>query len=215
MPTPQLISALVETSINGVLALDAKSHERLKGLSGKRLWVHVRELPWPLTFCFSQRIDVLVDSDIEALSETPLPADCCLSLSLTTLPLLQDSSQITKLIKQDKLELMGDIHVAQGFSQLLSELNIDLEEKLSSLVGDVGARLTFQRLGAVKTAVTKKAHYIKTIIRDGAIEEKHIVASPIAIAHFCDEVNMLRSDVERLEAKLSLLEHQVNPSTDD
>ena len=46
------------------------------------------------------------------------------------------SSKITQLIKQDKLELTGDIQLAQKFSQLLVDSKPDIEEWLSKVVGD-------------------------------------------------------------------------------
>ncbi|MEZ9856699.1 SCP2 domain-containing protein, partial [Vibrio breoganii] len=91
----------------------------------------LKELNKTLTFVFSQQIDVL--------SEYEGQPDCYLSLNLSVLPELREQSNITKLIKQDKLILEGDIQLAQKFAQLMTDCKPDLEEWLSRVTGDVVA----------------------------------------------------------------------------
>lgn len=70
--------------------------------------------------------------------------DCYLSLNLSVLPELRDQANITRLIKQDKLELEGDIQLAQKFSQLMTDCKPDIEEWLSRVTGDVVAHTLVQ-----------------------------------------------------------------------
>ncbi|MCV5224257.1 SCP2 sterol-binding domain-containing protein, partial [Escherichia coli] len=69
---------------------------------------------------------------------------CYLSLNLSVLPELRDQANITRLIKQDKLELEGDIQLAQKFSQLMTDCKPDIEEWLSRVTGDVVAHTLVQ-----------------------------------------------------------------------
>ncbi|GAA0854478.1 ubiquinone biosynthesis accessory factor UbiJ [Aliiglaciecola litoralis] len=201
MPAAQLASAAVEAVINRLLALDADSASRLIPLSGKRLKVTLAELPWPLIFHFSDRIDIVIPAvDVDEMS------DCSLSLSLATLQALQDNNQITRLIQQGKLELEGDIQVAQGFSQLISQLDIDWEEQLSHYTGDVVAHNMFSIASQFKQHVSGKIAGLAKTLSEGAIEEKHIAAPGLLVTDFCDQVTRLRSDTDRLEARLANLE---------
>ncbi len=75
--------------------------------------VHLQEVNKTLTFIFSQQIDVLANYEGQP--------DCYLSLKLAVLPDLKEQANITKLIKQDKLILEGDIQLAQKFAQLISD----------------------------------------------------------------------------------------------
>ncbi|MFQ3236406.1 MAG: ubiquinone biosynthesis protein UbiJ [Paraglaciecola sp.] len=212
MPFAQLLSAGIEFSLNQLLRLDPDSSPKLKKLAGKQLQVSVRELPWPLLFSFSEQIDVMVLPASE--TDSPLPdevanliVDCHISLALETLGELRDSSKISQLIQQNKLTLEGDILVAQSFSSLLKELDIDWEEQLSRYTGDVVAHQTFTSIKSLFFAAEQQLQNFGQQLSHHLTEEKAIAAAKPAVDEFCEQVNELRSAVERLDARLSLLEN--------
>jgi ubiquinone biosynthesis protein UbiJ len=203
MPAAQLVTSGIERVANQLLKLDPQSRNDLVPLAGKQFMVSIDEFPWPLVFAFSESIDVLA-IEPEASSEV----DCSIELSLATLKLLQDSSQITALIQQGQLKLHGDIAVAQQFSQLMKNISIDWEEQLSKYTGDVLAHTFFSVNSAIKDKFLRDMSLLGATLKDAAMEEKHIAAHPFAVEDFCQQVNELRGDTSRLEARLSLLEHQ-------
>jgi len=200
--------------MNQLLKLDDDSQQRLKKLAGKSLQVTIKELPWPLLFTFSDQIDVraviTVDNNVGPISE---PVDCLIELNLETLPKLKDSSQLTQLIQQKQLNLIGDIYVAQTFSALLKDLDIDWEEQLSGYTGDVVAHQTF---ASMRTLFDKA----KTQIEQGAIElgehltqSNSIAVKPSEVIEFSKGVTRLRSATERLSARIALLEQAKKTDT--
>lgn len=203
MPAAQLVTSGIERVANQFLKLDPQSRKALEPLAGKQFKVSIDEFPWPLVFAFSESIDVMAIQD-----EVPCEVDCSIELSLATLKLLQDSSQITALIQQQKLKLQGDINVAQQFSQLMKNINIDWEEQLSKYTGDVIAHTLFSVNSVLKEKFKRDVALLGATLKDAAIEEKRIAAHPYAVEDFCQQVNQLRGDVSRLEARLSLLEQQ-------
>jgi ubiquinone biosynthesis protein UbiJ len=214
MPFAQLMTSGVELAMNQLLKLDDDSQQRLKKLAGKSLQVTIKELPWPLLFTFSDQIDVraviTVDNNVGPISE---PVDCLIELNLETLPKLKDSSQLTQLIQQKQLNLIGDIYVAQTFSALLKDLDIDWEEQLSGYTGDVVAHQTF---ASMRTLFDKA----KTQIEQGAIElgehltqSNSIAVKPSEVIEFSKGVTRLRSATERLSAKIALLEQPKKTDT--
>jgi ubiquinone biosynthesis protein UbiJ len=207
MPFAQLMTSGIEIAMNQLLKLDEDSQQRLKKLAGKSLQVTIKELPWPLLFSFSEQIDVRAimpsDKDIEPTTEV---VDCLIELNLETLPKLRDTSQLTQLIQQKQLNLIGDIYVAQTFSALLKDLDIDWEEQLSGYTGDVVAHQTFTSMRALFDTA-------KTQIEKGAMElgerltqSDSIAVKPSEMFEFSKNVNDLRSHTERLSARLALLE---------
>ena len=207
MPFAQLVTSGIELAMNQLLKLDDDSQQRLKKLSGKSLQVSIRELPWPLLFSFSEQIDVrtviTADNELEPTSEQ---VDCLIELNLETLPKLKDSSQLTQLIQNKQLNLIGDIYVAQTFSALLKDLDVDWEEQLSVYTGDVLAHQTF-------TSMRTLFDTAKTQIEQGAIElgerltqSDSIAVKPSEMMGFSRSVSDLRSATERLSAKITLLE---------
>ena len=197
MPVAQLFTAGLEAVMNKVLAFDEQSQQRLKPLNGKQLRVELNELPWPLTFVFSQRIDVLAEADSQA--------DCMMRMSMQTLPQLQDSSQLTQLIQDRKLELIGDIHVAQSFSVLLKELDIDWEQQLANYTGDVVAHQSVQWVKQARSSFVSHLDSVLNTLSEGALQEKRLAVPAPEVEQFNQQVNVLRGDVARLEARLNQL----------
>ncbi|WP_210473302.1 ubiquinone biosynthesis accessory factor UbiJ [Vibrio crassostreae] len=197
MPFDPLVTAVIETSLNTFVNDDQALVRRLSRLKGQIIQVNLKELNKTLTFVFSQQIDVL--------SEYEGQPDCYLSLNLSVLPELREQSNITKLIKQDKLILEGDIQLAQKFAQLMTDCKPDLEEWLSRVTGDVVAHTLVQGVKNVGGFVAKQASKHQSHVAQVLTEEWNIAPAPLEVAHFCDQVDDVKSSAARLEAKLNAL----------
>ncbi|MCF2949214.1 SCP2 sterol-binding domain-containing protein [Paraglaciecola aquimarina] len=202
MPLPQLVTSGIELALNKVLLLDPDSQGRLRKLSGRSLQVKVNELPWPLMFSFSSQIDVRIASQ----DPQDTIADCLIELNLETLPKLKDSSQLTQLIQQKKLNLIGDIYVAQTFSSLMKDLDIDWEEQLAKYTGDVVAHQTFS---STKTLFKKAKFNLEQTaekLAENLRQPNSVSITQNEMILFSEDVNDLRSHTERLAARIARLE---------
>ena len=103
------------------------------------------------------------------------------------------------------MRIEGDAEIAQAFRDLLEQTRPDLEEELSQIVGDVAARrvanlarevLAFGRR-ATDSLATSAAEYLQ--------EEGRDVPARIEVEEFLRDVDQLRDDVERLEARITRL----------
>jgi len=197
MPFDPLVTAVIETSLNTLVNDDPDLVRRLSRLKGQIIQVNLKELNKTLTFVFSQQIDVLADYEGQP--------DCYLSLNLSVLPELREQSNITKLIKQDKLILEGDIQLAQKFAQLMTDCKPDLEEWLSRVTGDVVAHTLVQGVKNVGGFVASQANKHQNHLAQVLTEEWKIAPAPLEVAHFCDQVDDVKSAAARLEAKLNAL----------
>ncbi|MDF2178729.1 SCP2 sterol-binding domain-containing protein [Aliiglaciecola sp. CAU 1673] len=200
MPFTQLVNASLEILLNRLLTLDDASSERLRALSGQRLRVRIREFPQPLTFAFSDKVDLLGDTDS--------PVDCDIELSINTLDKIGDLNRLNQLIQQKALTLKGDLHTAQAFGILFKELNIDWEEQLSRYTGDVVAHQSFNLMKGLKQKFSRDMAQLRSVLSDVALQEKPVAAHPLAVEDFAGEVNKLRADTARFEAKLTQLEQR-------
>ncbi|HAS8569638.1 TPA: SCP2 domain-containing protein [Vibrio vulnificus] len=197
MPFEPLITAVIETSLNVLVKDNPDLEKRLLRLKGQVIQVHLQEVNKTLTFIFSQQIDVLANYEGQP--------DCYLSLKLAVLPDLKEQANITKLIKQDKLILEGDIQLAQKFAQLISDAKPDVEEWVSRVTGDVVAHSLAQGVknvgGFVGRQAKKQQHHLVQVIT----EEWRLAPGPLEVAYFCDQVDDAKSDLARLEARLQKL----------
>lgn len=218
MPAAQLFSDLLERGLNSLLKLDPDSQSSLQKLKGKRLLVSINELPVDLVIVVSGQIDVLIlergASNVESNSNgqtapvTLEGADCYIQTSLFTLPELQDSSRLTSLIKQDKLQLEGDIQLAQAFSQLFLKLNIDWEEQLAKRTNDVLAHEVFRFGKNLFSKADKFLQSMQTILSEAAIEEKNIAAPATLVESFICEVTDLQNQSEQFEQRVQRFENK-------
>lgn len=202
MPFEPLVTAVIETSLNTLIKDDPNLGRRLARLKGQVIQVHLKELNKTLTFVFSQQIDVLANYEGKP--------DCYLSLHLSVLPELREQANITKLIKQDKLVLEGDIQLAQKFSQLMTDCKPDIEEWLSRVTGDVVAHTVVQGAKNVGSLLTSQFNKHQNHLSQVLTEEWRIAPAPLEIAYFCDQVDEVKSQAARLEAKLAALLEKIS-----
>lgn len=197
MPFEPLVTAVIETTLNTLINDDSELGRRLARLKGQVIQVHLKELNKTLTFIFSQQIDVLANYEGEP--------DCYLSLNISVLPELRDQANITKLIKQDKLVLEGDIQLAQKFAQLMTDCKPDIEEWLSRVTGDVVAHTVVQGAANIGQLLKSQASKHQNHLAQVVTEEWKLAPAPLEIAYFCDQVDEVKSQAARVEARLNQL----------
>ncbi|MGO1298792.1 MAG: ubiquinone biosynthesis accessory factor UbiJ, partial [Vibrio sp.] len=129
--------------------------------------------------------------------------DCYLSVHLSVLPELNDQANITQLIKQDKLVLNGDIQLAQKFAQLLSECKPNIEEWLSRVTGDVVAHSAVHSMKELTQTMVTHARKHQQHMGQVITEEWRLAPTSLEIVHYCDQVDQVKSQAARIDAKLT------------
>lgn len=210
MPASSLFTASAEALINKVIALDEDSEKRLALLNGKRLTLFLDGFPWGVTLAFSSKVDILLEHhSYEDVSVHVDENTCYIKTDFDVLPRLTQTSQITQLIREGKLHLHGEPGIAQQVAALFQQLDIDWEEQLSNYTGDVPAHQIFSSASAVKAQVLAFSERLTRGLSNAITEEKDIAVGKLAVMHFNDEVDALRDDAQRFEARLRLLENSL------
>jgi len=195
----QLLCSVLEIIINKALGLSLNGTQGLSPLEQKNLAVHLEELGFPLSFIVSNS-KVLVTS----LSEEP---DCAIHTSIKTLVALKNEQQLTELIKQDKLDIIGDIKVAQHFASVAETLNIDWQSELAKHIGDIP---TYKLTQLGKKAAAKFGFASEQIQADSTewlVHEKRLVVTSSQIAAFNLQVSELDIRTEALADKFTAIEN--------
>lgn len=209
MPASALFTATAEAAVNRILTLDEDSVGRLAALEGQRLVLFLDELPAGLTLIFSKRVDI----HTEPRSHPEVVADidtntCCIRTSVSVLPKLTQTSQLTQLIRQQALDLDGELSIAQKVAALFGQLDIDPEEWLSDYIGDIAAHQAFSSAEKFKQSLLQALERTRAGITNTITEEKPIGVGKLAMLHFSDEVSILRDDIQRFEARLNALDKE-------
>ncbi len=186
----------VEQLLNAVISLDEVTQQRLAELHGRRIAIEFRE--WNLTLLFvpdaQGRLQISTD-DVDAADATirATPFDFA-----ETLRMERKEEQVFK----GKITLDGDTRLAQRFSDILAMLEIDWEEQLSKLTGDVAAH----QLGGMLRGFQRWARRNQRMMRDNLgeylTEEKQLLPTAFEVAEWRGEVDRLRDDVDRLAARV-------------
>lgn len=198
MPLDNLVCGLLETGVNKLHQLDDKAKQRRKVLDGTIVGVSLKEIDKPLYFVISQQ-------QIDILSRYEGQADCFIRLNMMALIELQDNHQLTRLIKNGQLEVDGDIKVVQRFAQLLTEMEIDWEEHLSSKIGDLLAHKLVYHAKQCKRQLCKQGNKAQKQLAEIITEELKLAPGPLEVAYFCDQISDINKHAIELEKRLNLL----------
>jgi len=195
---PQALAASLEIIINQVLSLGS-ANSSLEKLGQKTLTLTLAELGFPLSFTVTSDLgasNLLVTSLTER-------ADCIINTSLKTLRELQAKQQLTELIKQDKLDVTGDIKVAQQFANMAQNLDIDWQSELANHIGDVATYKLMQLGKKIAAKLSFAATQIQTDASEYVVHEQRLVITKNQIEHFNQAVNDVSKDVMALETRIA------------
>jgi ubiquinone biosynthesis accessory factor UbiJ len=198
MPFPSLVCAIVETTINQLLKLDASTDKRITPLLNKALKLTLQEFKQPLFFFFSS-------NRVEILSDFEGNLDVELTLSVNALGQLQDNNVITQLIKSEQLVIVGDIKLLQQFADLLTNLDIDWAEHLSHYTGDVVAHHSAEAANNIASKFSRIRKTTKKQLSEYLTQELMLAPSKLEFIHFGDQISELNQRLIALEVRIAQL----------
>jgi ubiquinone biosynthesis protein UbiJ len=190
----------LERSINAVLALDPVALERLAALHGRCIALALEGLDLTLYFVPAQ------DGRLQVMRQVEGEPDCTLAGSPVDLVRASDKRAGPAQLFAGRVRIDGDARTAQRFSEALADLDIDWEEQLSQLLGDVAAHQVGRGLRAMLAQARRMRDSSSQNLAEYLTEEARLLPHRYEIDEFLAEVDTLRDDVERLEARINLLE---------
>jgi ubiquinone biosynthesis protein UbiJ len=196
----QVLTSTVEVLINKTLALSS-NNTSLEKLTQKTLTLTLEELGFPLSFTVCNAIEkpkVVVTTLTEH-------ADCTIKTSISTLRELKAKQQITELIKQNKLDLTGDVKVAQQFASIAKNLDIDWQSELANHIGDIPTHKLMQLGKRVSAKVQFVAKQVKADASEYIVHEKRLVVTRSQINQFNQQVVEVSKEVDELNQRISQL----------
>ena len=188
----------VESLLNRNIAGSTRARELVARLAGRSL--EVRVTPTPVRIRFSVA-DGLVsvgpggEGEPGAVIEgTPL------SLASLAGPEPEDR------IRQGAIRISGDAETAQLFQKLFRAARPDFEEELSRLVGDAAAHHLANAARSVLDFGRRAADTFARNMGEYLTEESRDHPAQPEVEAWIEQVDRLREDADRLEARLALLD---------
>lgn len=198
----QALASFLELLVNKAISMDANGEKAIKKLTDKSITLVLEELSTALMFTVSNG-KVLVLSP--PLSETIDEDECVIKTSIRTLIQLKNEQQLTQLIKEDKLDISGDIKNAQHFASFAESLDIDWQSELDKHFTDIGS----YKITEIAKGIARKVNFAKSQIEADATEwlvhEKRLIVTSSQISTFNENVTLVSEHAIAIESRIEQL----------
>ena len=199
MPLKPLVTGSIETAINTLLWRETALKPARQRLIGKVLRIEIKEFSSPLVLVFSER-------QVDVLGAWEGEADCTVITRVSVLPQLRNRQQLTALIRNNDLEVQGDLQVVQNLVSLADLAEFDPAELLAPYTGDIAAEgvSKFLRGGAkfVQHGLARQQRYVAETLT----EEWRLAPGALEIAWFAEETMAVERELAALTKRLEKLE---------
>ena len=196
---PTFLAPLLSKAINAYIALDPEMPPKIQQLAGKIVLIEVSGLNLELELLFTA-------TGIKVLEKSTTQADTTIRGTPMALFKMGLGPTNASAFLGGKATIAGDLELGQTVKTILDGMEIDWEEQAAHWVGDVPAHQLGNLLRTTKDWATQTAGSLRLNLTEYLQEEKPVLVSRSEHDHFCHEVSQLRNDVERICARLALLE---------
>ena len=204
--TTRIIASALETALNAYLRLDAEHEKLLAGLLGKTAGITLSGIKAEFNGVLSRQYTLYLTvtaGGIRVRDHALKPADVIIET--------QDLFTLLQLIRSqhfgEKTIIHGDSELARRWQALLRGIDIDWEEHLSRIVGDIAAHQLANTARASLSWGRNTANTLLQNVSEYLQYEHNDLPSRYAIEHFLDAVDTLQSDIERLAARIERLQN--------
>ena len=203
MKTPYLLTAPLEQALNAWLALDPYSAQRLQAVHGGVVELDLQGTNIKL-YLFVENNKLRVTGHCDEKPDAIIRAT---PLALSRLALSRDRENA---LFGHGVSLLGDTGLATRMQQLLVDADIDWEEHLSHVVGDIAAH-QLGRAARTVTAWGRDTLNTASMNSDEYLHEELRATPPRrAVETFLSEVDAFRAGVERAELRVQRLINKYN-----
>ncbi len=197
-PLLRVLGRALESVLNRAVALDDETQQRLTALNGRAIAIDFSGIGVAMRIAVeNDRLHVgpafTTDADLKLRAS---PA------SFLAMALRRGESNS---LPAGKVEISGDAELARRIEKLVRNFQPDIEEAFTRVFGDV---IGYQIAQAFKRAFDWSRDSAKNLMQDSADflrDESRDLVAPAEMEQFLDEVDTLRDDTDRLEARIARL----------
>jgi ubiquinone biosynthesis protein UbiJ len=179
-------------ALNHLLIQNSWALPRLARFSGKTARFDIAP--------FSFACTILQDGMLRAAdADSGIDALCVIAPSLLPRMVLHDENARTEIHSEGDAELLKEIFF------LSRNLNWDAAEDLSHVTGDIAAERIMQTVHSAQQQLRDAAVNFSRAAAEYLTEERPLLAKPLQVSEFMQQVDILRDDVARLEQRIRRL----------
>ena len=205
---PTAIASVLETAINQVLQLDPDTVDQMQQLQGKVIAIELQGVNVTL-YLIPKEECLNVFGHFEGEPDTVLRGT---PIAMAKMGLAKNASDV---LFEGDVEISGDVELGQQFREILDGLDIDWEEHLSHLTGDIVAH----KMGNLVRSIVGWGKQTTEILGQDAAEylqeESRELPSRREVDSFLKNIDTLRSDVDRMEIWVTRLKSRLQDRLND
>lgn len=193
----QAIAASIETTINTALIYDPSSRKKIARLHDT-LAINI-STPAITLYIHGQENGVAVLTYCEAPVATQLSGSAFALMGLLNQPASLANSGVA---------LTGNVHLLQQWQNIVETLDIDWEDAISRVLGDIAGPLVSRNIQRSSVWLTAQAKEQQRLISEYLSEELHVVPSKPEIEAFINDIGDITLHTDRLTARIDALQKQ-------
>ena len=190
--------AMLEQALNAALALDPKTLERLSCLEGRLIAIELRGTGITLTLQPTTEGKLRLMGDFDGEVDTTLRGAPFALLRMST-------GRTGEGMFSGEVEIDGDVELGQQIQRIFEKLDIDWEEHLSRISGDIIAHQIGNTVRDLFAWGERAAEHLGRDTADYLQEERDVLPVDWEVEEFIKGVDTLRNDVDRIEARVKRL----------
>ncbi len=198
--------AWLDAAINRYLSLDPEVQEKLAALEGRVIAVQITGVNQTLYF-FPHQAGMNVAEQYQG------PADTTLRGSPLALLKMSLSRDVAPLMLKGEVEIEGDVRLGRQFKKILAEMDVDWEEYIARVIGDVPAHHLFSLAKKIINWGQQAGTDVASDVSEYLQEESRDVVSKPELEMFYEEVDALRTRLDRAQARFDALKTNNNKKT--
>lgn len=199
---------LLESAINRYLSLDPEISSQLGALHGQVIGIELAGIGLQFFFIPDQK------GTLQLLSQYDGEADCMIIGAPLSLLGNQLSGSNDSVFSGD-IKVVGKSALAQEFTRIIRAVDIDWEEQLSRITGDVIAHQAGNGIKQTREWFKRNINSSGLNVQEYLQEEIRLTPGKLELDNFFEDVDTLRDGVERLEARINRLISSQSPQKED
>lgn len=200
----QWLLTSIEVGLNRLIPLDPIGEQRIIALNGKSISFAITGPTLEGTLHFNEgRVTVSEGFNPKADARVQGSAQQLLKLNLNS-----SANPVGSGVR-----LSGDASAVTTFQTFIRSLNIDFEEPLSHLLGDIAAQQVGQAARSLFSLVKRTSSTLHNTSEQFLNEELTLTVRPDMMAEHLNAIDTLYADTERLTARIARLQQKLNNTT--
>ena len=200
----QLLVTTLQKAVNHYVSLDPESVTRLQAMQHKVVKIVLLGVNVDFYLSFTA---TGLQFDLASAANSGLKADTIISGTPLRLLHMALSGKQRQQFFADDVSIQGNLELGQQVTHLFDQVEIDWEEHLSRLIGDIPAHHLGNFARKLRAWGQHTRQTLKQDVNEYVHEEINLFPAAEALRDFFHDVDVLRMDTDRLEAKLKQLQH--------